>query len=398
MKSTLIICIGLVTFKSLAQTYDTNSETVSTFAGSGIATFMDGQGVQAEFSNPEGVVSDTANNLYVLDANDYRIRKITTNATVTTLVGGGSDLGGQGTNVSLSAYSVIGTLTIDHSNTIWLLASYVGGSYLLNISTSGFVSIQNGGPGLTNLATSSGVCFDSQNNLYYSGGSRIWKYTPATGALQAYAGSGVSGHLDGSGIFTEFVSPTSLACDSANSIYVQDSGSIRRVDASQNVTTLTNSFSGSICGVDSAGNILAVNANAIEKLTATTNIVIYAGTTAFSSGTMTNGPGNLARFNNPTHACFSQGSIFVADTSNEAIRQIAFNAQPQPVAGGSLAIGEYAGVNLSGILGRTYQVQSSVDMANWTTRATLLLTASPYLWIDPAGTAGKGFYRAFLLP
>jgi len=41
--------------------------------------------------------------------------------------------------------------------------------------------------------------------------------------------------------------------------------------------------------VDNSGNILVVNGNAIEKLTVTTNILIYAGTTSYSPGTCTNG-------------------------------------------------------------------------------------------------------------
>jgi hypothetical protein len=37
-------------------------------------------------------------------------------------------------------------------------------------------------------------------------------------------------------------------------------------------------------------------------------------------------------------------------------------------------------------------------MTNWTTRATLLLNASPYLWIDQNPVSGSKFYRALLLP
>jgi len=394
----LIAIATLLGWHTSAQIYDTNGDVVETFAGSGIATFLDGQGVQAEFSSPLGIVGDTSSNLYVWDSGNYRIRKITANATVSTLVGGGTDLEGYGTNVSLSGYSSIGTVAIDHANTIWLLVTYIGNTYFLNIQTNGVVTIQNGGSGLTNLSTSSGMCFDSANNLYYSGGYRIWKYIPASGNLQVYAGSGVSGHQDGSGIFTEFSLPTALVCDEANNIYVQDSSYVRKIDSSQNVTTITNTSVGNLMAVDNSGNILVVSGNAIEKLTTTTNVLIYAGTTGYSPGTYTNGIGSLARFYNPSSACFSQGSIFVSDTGNERIRQISFNPSSQIVSGANLGIGTFAGVTITGIVGRTYQIQSSPDLSTWTTRATVLLTSSPYLWIDLNPVAGNKFYQAILLP
>jgi hypothetical protein len=393
----LALVILAVCTTAFAQTYDTNNDVVQTFAGSGIPTYLDGQGQQAEFSSPLGIVADTSSNLYVWDSANVRIRKITPGATVSTLVGGGNDFTGYGTNVSLSIYT-IGTMAIDHANTIWLLASYVSYTYFLNIQTNGNVTIQNGGSGLTNLSTSSGICFDSQNNLYYSGGYRIWKYNPPSGSLQVYAGSGVSGHQDGNGIITEFSSPTALVCDEANNIYVQDSSYVRKIDQSQNVTTITNASVGNLMAVDSSGNIVCVNGNSISKLTVTTNVVIYAGTTSFSPGTYTNGAGNLARFNSPSSACLSQGSIFVSDTGNQRIRQISFNPSSQVVTGANLGIGTFAGVTITGIVGRTYQIQSSPDMATWTTRATVLLTSSPYLWIDQNPIAGNKFYRAFLLP
>ncbi len=385
-------------WKAIAQTYDTNNDTVSTFAGNSIPGYIDAQGALAEFSSPSQIVSDTSSNLFVWDGGNYRIRKITQNGTVSTLVGGGGDFTGYGTNVSLSAYSSIGTMAIDRNNTIWLLANYFSYTFFLNIQTNGIVSIQNGGSGLTNLSTSSGICFDSQNNLYYSGGNRIWKYIPASENLQVYAGSGISAHLDGNGIYSEFNSPTTLVCDQANNIYVQDGSFVRKIDSSQNVATITNASVGNLMAIDNSGNIVCVNVNSISKLTATTNVLIYAGTTSYSPGTYTNGIGILARFNNPSGACLSQGSIFVADNGNYRIRQISFNPQPQVVTGANLGIGTFAGVTITGTVGRTYQIQSSPNMATWTTRATVLLTSSPYLWIDQNPIAGNKFYQALLLP
>lgn len=422
MKICTMIALSLASLVSLqaqAQIYDTNGDFVQTFAGSGEIGYVDGQGVLTKFSNPSQIVADSSGNLYVWDSGNSLIRKITTNATVSTFAGGGSDVEGWGTNVSLTFSGSIGQMAMDHSDTIWLVTS---GSYLLNISTNGYVTIQNGGPGLTNLSSTPGICFDSANNLYYSGGNRIWRYNPATGVSQPFAGNGTSGYVDGPGtVFPEFSGPGALACDQANNIYVNDAGNyrIRRIDQSQNITTVAGTGSAGYYGSydvdgfgtnanfyspgisqmfsDSSGNIYMACYECIRKMNAQTNVVTMAG--SFNQSGYTNGvAGNLARFSGASGLCLSQGMIFVADSGNNRIRNIAFNPQPQLVTPANLSIGTYAGVTITGIVGRTYQIQSSPDMSTWSTRATILLTSSPYLWIDQNPVSGNQFYQATLLP
>ncbi|MCW5555601.1 MAG: hypothetical protein KIS67_26000 [Verrucomicrobiae bacterium] len=131
-------------------------------------------------------------------------------------------------------------------------------------------------------------------------------------------------------------------------------------------------------------------------MTAATNVVTLAG--SFTQGGYTNDAGNVARFMSPSGVCISQGIIFVADTGNHRIRTITFNPSPQIVSGANLDLSTYAGLKITGVVGRTYRIESSADMTNWTTHATLLLNSSPYVWIDQNPVSGNKFYRAFLLP
>jgi hypothetical protein len=158
MKTQILIALAITTFglRARAQIYDTNGEYVQTFVGSGEPGLVDGQGLLTKFLNPSQIVADTSGNLYVWDSGNSRIRKITANGTVSTFAGGGDEIEGWGTNVSLSSFS-FGPMLMDHSNMIWVIT---GNPYLLNIGTNSYVTIQNGGPGLTNLSTGSGVCFD----------------------------------------------------------------------------------------------------------------------------------------------------------------------------------------------------------------------------------------------
>jgi hypothetical protein len=160
----------------------------------------------------------------------------------------------------------------------------------------------------------------------------------------------------------------------------------------------TNAVFGSIwemC-VDSSGNLILACYSCIRKIDARTNVVTMAG--SFSQNSYANGAGNLARFYGADGVCVSGGTIYVADSSNQRIRSITNNPQPQVVTGANLGIGTFAGVTITGVVGRTYQIQSSPNMATWTTRATVLLTSSPYLWIDQNPASGNKFYRAVLLP
>jgi len=405
----------LLAGRAQAQIYDTNNVMVSTFAGYGIPAYVDGQGLLTAFNNPLQIVSDTASNLYVWDNGNQRIRKITPDRTVSTFAGGGSYLDGYGTNVSL-AWGQVSAMAIDHANQLWVVManSYYGGVvYLLTISTNGYTSIVNGG--LTNLSSSSGICFDSANNLYYSGGNRIYRYNPGTGIAEPFAGSGISGYFDGQGILlTAFSNPTTLACDQADNIYVWDSGNgrIRRIDQLQNVTTLAgNGYNYSLVdGVgtnatfnvinsmffDHAGYLYMVCGSCVRKMDAQTNVTTLAGS-FYSSGYM-DGPGNIALFSSATGGCFSPGMVFVADSGNNRIRNITFNEQTQSVAPANLQLNTYPGVQITGSIGRTYQIQSSPDMNTWNTVATVLLNSSPYLWIDQNPVAGNKFYRAVMLP
>ena len=50
---------------------------VTTLAGSGTAAYKDGSGTSASFNKPVGIAVDSNNNLYVSDANNNILRKIT---------------------------------------------------------------------------------------------------------------------------------------------------------------------------------------------------------------------------------------------------------------------------------------------------------------------------------
>ena len=167
---------------------------VTTFAGSGVAGFANGTGAAAQFSAPSSVVASSTNNIYVADAGNYRIRKITPAGVVTTLAGSGVSGYLDGTGV----------------------AARFGAVARLAIGPSG--------------------------NLYAAdtGSLRIRKITP-TGVVTTLAGSGTSGVVDGSATTARFTSGMSgIYVDRSEAVYVtESSGYIRKVLPTGEVSTLS---------------------------------------------------------------------------------------------------------------------------------------------------------------
>src|ERR1035437_4042639 len=126
-----------------AQTYDTNNEVVSTFAGSGFSGYVDGVGQSTMFNRPSKIAADSFGNLFVLDGGNARIRKITPDGTVSTFAGGGAgSLPGYGTNVDLSyylPYSDMGSMIVDKYNNLFLTRT-VNSPLLIKIATNGYIS------------------------------------------------------------------------------------------------------------------------------------------------------------------------------------------------------------------------------------------------------------------
>jgi hypothetical protein len=408
-----ILAVAL-SWTAAAQTYDTNGVYVQTFAGSGFYGWVDGVGELTMFNGPSAIVTDSSNNLFVFDTYNLRIREITTNATVSTFCGGGNQASGCGAVMSLPECQ---TMTIDNGNVLWAPLS----QDIYQVEPDGCGEIYfdlDGGsfsPIPTPVCSLGGMCVDSESNIYFSDrcGQKIYRFSHP-GPTAVFVGSGNIGAEDGNGIFTSFNSPTALAADAAGNIYVWDSGNgvIRRIDQNRNVVTIAGKFDArvdsdgvgtnasfstinSMC-VDGSGNLILACNSSIREINAATNVQTIAG--SFTQSGYTNGPGSVALFAGAAGVCVSRGSIFVADAGNQRIRQITFNSQAKSISSASLGIATYPGLTITGVVGRTYEIQTSPDMNTWSTVATLLLNSNPYLWIDQNGVIGNKFYRAVLLP
>lgn len=100
----------------------TSEGQVSTLAGSGKGRFADGQETAASFNGPSGVAVDGEGYVYVADRYNHRIRQITPEGKVTTLAGNGaaSYVNGRGTAASFDSPDGV---AVDGSGTVYVVES-----------------------------------------------------------------------------------------------------------------------------------------------------------------------------------------------------------------------------------------------------------------------------------
>src|SRR5690606_26178048 len=113
---------------------------VTTFAGQGIQGYQDGPGAQALFIKPTGLATDASGNLYLAEYGAHRIRKITPDGTVSTLAGSGLAGGADGSAVD-AQFNYPRCITVDAQGNV-----YVGETYRIRkITPDGSVSTLVGG-------------------------------------------------------------------------------------------------------------------------------------------------------------------------------------------------------------------------------------------------------------
>jgi sugar lactone lactonase YvrE len=230
----------------------TPSGSVTTMAGSGSAGYADGNGTSASFNGPIGVAVDGNDNVYVADQNNDRIRKITPSGSVTTLAGSGSAgyADGNGTSASFSAPFDV---AVDGNGNVYV--SDAMNARIRKITPSGSVTTLAGsgdrahadGNGTSaSFSPPMGVAVDGSGNLYVGdlGNERVRKITPS-GSVTTLAGSGSKGYADGNGTSASFNRPCAVAVDDVGNIYVGDywNNRIRKITPSGSVTTLAGSGS-----------------------------------------------------------------------------------------------------------------------------------------------------------
>ncbi|MFY8034373.1 MAG: FG-GAP-like repeat-containing protein, partial [Flexibacteraceae bacterium] len=327
-------------------TGNTSSYFVSTLAGSGSNTFLNGTGTGAAFSIPHGTAVDVNGNVYVADANNNRIRKITPSGVVTTFAGSGNSAFADGTGTSASFNYPTG-LAFDGSGNLYVADA--GNNRIRKITSSGVVTtIAGSGVAGSSNGTGTAATFNFPQALTVNGSGNIYvadvlnhriRQITSSGVVTTFAGSGSAGFNNSNGISASFNHPTGIAIDVNGNLYIAEAGNdaIRKITPAGMVSTFAGSGTqGSTNGtgtsasfynpnqltVDAIGNVFVADAenNKIRKITSDGVVSTIAG---IGSSGFANGNGTSAMFNIPKGITVDAlGYLYVAESSNHRIRKL----------------------------------------------------------------------------
>jgi VCBS repeat-containing protein len=328
-------------------------QNVTTLAGSGTSNYSDGTGSLASFNYPGSIVSDSQGNLYVADADNNVIRKVTTNGVVTTFAGNGNWAHdreeGFRTDVGFASPR---TLVFNSSGELLVFEN--GRHRISKIDTSGNVTRvigdyngsgwgdNDGDKTQAQFRNIRGMAFDSSGNLFVSDEGKIKKITfdPGSGDATSttFAGTGNWGEIDGPGNEAEFREPAGIVIDANDIIYVADrhNHKIRKITTSAEVSTYAGDGYGFLDGsllssrfkapygmsMDSNGDIYITetDGNRIRKIDVSENSV----STTAGSGTYGYLDSDLlsSKFKGPQGVLASSSAIYITDSDNHRIRKI----------------------------------------------------------------------------
>lgn len=223
---------------------------VTSFAGGNFG-IVNGPGLSARFKYPTSLVFDNQGNLFSADARDPRIRKIDAKALVSTYAG--TEEEGFEDGVAASAlFRGENHMATDESGNLYIADAQ--NNRIRKISVSGVVSSLAGsdtagfrdGPGKTaEFNFPDGIAVDRQGNVFVSDGSNycIRKITP-DGKVSTIAGKKIEGSTDGDTSAALFQFPTDMVIDAQDNLYVLDLSTVRKITPQGVVTTIAGSADG----------------------------------------------------------------------------------------------------------------------------------------------------------
>jgi hypothetical protein len=227
---------------------------ITTVAGSGIAGFAGdgGPATDAQLNQPTGVVVDAAGGILIADQHNYRVRRVDSNGTITTVAGTGFDGyglgdGGLALQVGLDLPT---TLALDAQGGI--LVAEMGERRVRRIDPDGTISTVAGDSGSgydgddkpatqASLNKPTGLAVTRTGDILIAdqGDQRVRRVDPS-GVIHTIAGNGIMATTGDGGPATaaSLENPTSLLVDRSRRVLVTEGRRVRSIERDGTITTV----------------------------------------------------------------------------------------------------------------------------------------------------------------
>jgi hypothetical protein len=273
---------------------------ITTVAGNGTAgsTGDGAAATSATLNNPADVYVDSSNNLYIADAGNNKIRKVTNSTGYISTVAGNGTAGstGDGAAATSAELSSPQTVTLDSAGNIYI-GDYgnnkirkvtISTGYISTVAGNGTAGFSGDGGAATSAELDGpyGIAFDASGNFYIGDqiNHRIRMVNIGTGIISTVAGNGTSGYTSnvGPAISATMNYPNGLAMDSSGNLYIAESNNsvIRKV-------FLNPSFPTTALGSTSASQNVYLETTSAETLTSFTAQKSQGSNQEYTVGTIT---------------------------------------------------------------------------------------------------------------
>lgn len=242
---------------------------ISTVAGTGTGGYnSDGiAATAAELNYPSGIAVDSAGNVIIADASNYRVRKVSAVSGAISTIAGTGTFGYNGDGIAATAAKLSSPMgvAVDLAGNVYV-ADQSGDRIRKIDASSGLISTIAGtgvggynGDGIAGTAAwlsgPGGVAVDGSGNVYVAdqGNGLVREIIVGTGIIRTIAGTGSAGY-NGDGIpgsTASLYNPTGVAVDGAGNVYIADeyNSRIRRVDAASGlISSVAGTFAGGYNG------------------------------------------------------------------------------------------------------------------------------------------------------
>jgi sugar lactone lactonase YvrE len=373
---------------------------VATIAGSGEYGDADGKGTAAAFSNPGPLVVDGQGNLVLIDFSNGKLRKVTPEGTVSTLVPAG-------------AFDLMSGLAIDGAGTIYVAESRP--PRIQKVTPDGKVALVADG-------------FTQPGALVADGAGKLYLLDGAD-RIQVVAPDGIKSTIK---LSQPIESATAVALDGAGGLYVNGPDQVYRVGLDGQVASFAKGPAGGVLGslaADAHGTVYLGDpfTNVIARVGTDGRLQPVAGTgLQAANGTGTNalfadiwavawGPQALYVFDDRAHRVSKvgadgsataipgsdldgvvditvtpDGQLYLADVNKHAVRRLTPDGKLVDVAGGFAGPGAIA-TDAKGLLyvhdnGKVVTVSADGTVKPLGTSGVVATPADVHLAVAPDGT------------